>query len=72
MKDWTDDGEVMRRVADAEANGRGVMVSPALLRRLYEERRLLAMVEAVNPMFFNPIDAMKAKALRDAILARNI
>lgn len=39
-----------------------------LMDRLAQERILLAKLAADEPMFFNPIEAMAAKKLRDDVL----
>jgi hypothetical protein len=39
------------------------------LNRLLEERNVLAKLAADTPQFFNPLEAMAAKKLRDDILS---
>lgn len=38
------------------------------LCRLYEERKLLARLAADEPQFYNPVDVVLAKSMRDRIL----
>ena len=41
-----------------------------LLRRFDNQRRLLAKLASDTPQFFNPLEVMAAKKLRDEILAK--
>jgi hypothetical protein len=44
----------------------------AELMELRREKRLLAMLASETPEFFNPLHAMEAVTLRDAILQHNV
>jgi hypothetical protein len=60
--------EIRERINAAKRTGRGVTVSPAWLERMLDERMLLARVASDKPDFFNPLEAMAAIMVRDAVL----
>lgn len=39
-----------------------------LLERFYQERKMMAMLASETPQFFNPLDVLHAKMVRDGIL----